>query len=213
MMIKYIFFDVAGTLLGKPLLFERLGSVLLEHGYNIDFTRLKFTHKILSEVIHFPDKTDKDFYDYFNAELLVCLGINPTQHLLDDIFGRCTYLPWEPFEDSYIVKELTQSIGVISNFNTSLKSKLIHHFGDVFRDVFVSEEVGLAKPNVAFYQYAIQRAGVKPEEILYIGDSMKLDIIPTQSLGMRSLLIDRDGLFMNSPFTINSLQYIKNHLN
>jgi putative hydrolase of the HAD superfamily len=213
MMIKYIFFDVAGTLLGKPLLFERLGSVLLEHGYNIDFTRLKFTHKILSEVIHFPDKTDKDFYDYFNAELLVCLGIIPTQHLLDDIFGRCTYLPWEPFEDSNIVKELNQSIGVISNFNTSLKSKLIHHFGDVFRDVFVSEEVGLAKPNVAFYQYAIQRTGLKPEEILYIGDSMKLDIIPTQSLGMRSLLIDRDGLFMNSPYTINSLQHIKNHLN
>lgn len=212
-MIKYIFFDVAGTLLGKPKLFNRLSLALQQQGYAIDNMRLKYTHKLVSEVIHFPDKTDKTFYDFFNSELLLCLGIPPTQSLLDNIFSNCTYLPWEPFADTAILKELTIPLGIISNFNTSLKEKLNHHFGNIFQDVFVSEEVGLAKPNIAFYRHALERVGLEPGEILYIGDSMKLDIIPAQSLGIRTLLIDRDAFFSDSPFAIPSFHHILKYLN
>jgi FMN phosphatase YigB (HAD superfamily) len=211
-MITYVFFDVAGTLLGKPQLFERYRASLLEHGYDIDINRLKFTHKLLSEVIHFPDKTDRSFYNFFNTELLLCLGITPADQLLETIFNNCTYLPWEAFIDSNVLKDINLSIGIISNFNSSLKTKLQNHFGNAFSDVFVSEEVGLAKPDIAFYKWALNQVGVPAEEVIYVGDSMKLDIVPAQSLGIRSLLIDRDGYFPQSPYSISSLHQLINHL-
>ena len=68
----------------------------------------------------------------FNSDLLYLLGIVPTEELVNAIFKSCTYLPWEAFEDTKILSELTVPIGVISNFNSTLKEKLNQFFGPVF---------------------------------------------------------------------------------
>ena len=80
---KYILFDVAGTLLYKPSFYNTVTQILRENGSVVDTLELKKVHKLLSEVIHFPDRTDKKFYEHFNAELLYALGIIPTVKLLD----------------------------------------------------------------------------------------------------------------------------------
>jgi HAD superfamily hydrolase (TIGR01509 family) len=211
-MVKYIFFDVSGTLLGKPILFFKINEVLLSHKYVVDLNELKFKHKLLSEVIHFPDRTDEHFYNYFNAELLRLLGIMPSESLLKAIFTNCTYLPWEKFDDTNTLTEIKVPMGIISNFNSTLKDKLNQFFGPVFKDVLVSEELGVAKPAIAFYESALERLQFKPSEVLYVGDSLKLDIEPASSLGIKSLLIDRDDFYSSSPFKIKSLVEIKKYL-
>lgn len=211
-MVKYIFFDVSGTLLGKPILFQKINEVLSSHGYNIAINELKFKHKLLAEVIHFPDRTNENFYNHFNAELLRLLGIIPTPALLKTIFTNCTYLPWEKFDDTQVLSEIEIPMGIISNFNTTLKDKLQQFFGSVFKDILVSEELGVAKPALAFYEKALEKLNYKPNEVLYIGDSLKLDIEPASSLGIKSLLIDRDDFYASSPFKIKSLVEIKNYL-
>lgn len=206
--IKYILFDVAGTLLHKPTFYKTFHLVLTEAGINVSHQDIKLKHKILSEAIHFPDRTTKDFYRMFNSELLFSLGVLPKEKLLNEIFERCSYLPWEKFEDSSILNELSLPFGVISNFNFTLREKLNYFFGPVFHQVLVSEELGVAKPNIEFYQKAIEMINIPPENVLYIGDSLKLDIKPALETGLNPLLIDRDGFYSNSDYRIESLKEV-----
>lgn len=211
-MIKYIFFDVAGTLLGKPSLYVIIQNTLKDFGYEISIEEIKQKHKLLSEVIHFPDKTDESFYLKFNTELLFLLGIIPTTALLDMIFKNCTYLPWEKFEDTSVLSELIIPLGVISNFNITLKEKLNVFFGPVFKDVFVSEELGIAKPNIDFYKKALDKISLSPSEVLYVGDSIKLDLEPALRLGIKTLIVDRENFYPNLKNRISSLKEITNSL-
>jgi putative hydrolase of the HAD superfamily len=211
-MIKYIFFDVAGTLLGKPSLYNNIQKTIEDFGHKVSLEDIKAKHKLLSEVIHFPDRTDEDFYKKFNSELLYLLGIVPQETLVNSIFKNCTYLPWEAFEDTKILSELNLPLGVISNFNTTLKDKLHSFFGSVFQDVFVSEELGVAKPNSGFYQKALDRIPFKANEVLYIGDSIKLDLEPAEKLGFNVLIIDRDDFYPNLKNKISNLAEITNYI-
>jgi FMN phosphatase YigB (HAD superfamily) len=211
-MIKYIFLDVSGTILGKPSLFEKMNDTLISFNHIVSPVELKYKHKLLSEVIHFPDRTDETFYNHFNSELLRLLGIVPNIELLKAIFESCTYLPWEKFDDTNILSEINIPLGIISNFNSSLKAKLLQFFGPIFQDVLVSEELGIAKPNVEFYQKGLDFIGCEANEILYIGDSLKLDIEPASQIGIKCLLIDRDNFYQSTFNKINNLNEIIHHI-
>lgn len=207
--MKYLLLDVAGTLLGKPTLLPKMIEVLARHGHTVDLKQLKYHHKIFTETIFFPDRTSEVFYQNFNRELLLSLGIIPTPALLADIFANCSYLPWVPFEDTAALQDIKVPMGIISNFNTTLKDKLEANFNVTFANVLVSEELGIHKPAVAFYQRALDQIGVAPQDIVYVGDSIKLDIEPALQLGMRALLVDRDGYFPNLPNRIRSFAELK----
>lgn len=207
--MKYLLLDVAGTLLHKPDLFTKINETLSSYGYLVTADKLKYNHKLLSEAIKFPDRTDAEFYTSFNSELLYSLGIIPTEELLNTIFKSCSYLPWEKFEDTKVLHEIEIPMGIISNFNSSLKEKLNQYFGPVFSDIFVSEEIGIAKPSTEFYQKALDKININPKDILYIGDSFKLDLKPALELGMKSFIIDRDNFYANNVNTIQSFSEIK----
>lgn len=211
-MIKYIFLDVSGTILWKPTIYQRISETLNDFNHSVSMEELKYKHKALSEIIHFPDRTDSDFYRYFNTELLRLLGIFPTDELVNAIFNNCTYLPWEKFEDTEILNKIDIPIGIISNFNSSLKDKLEDFFGSIFKDVLVSEELGVSKPNIEFYQKALKSIDCQPHEVLYVGDSMKLDVEPATKLGINCLLIDRDDFYKKSIYKISSLNEILQYL-
>jgi len=211
-MIKYIFFDAAGTLIWKPLMFERYKQTLMDYGNIVNLDELKVKHKLLSEVMIFPNKTNEIYYKTFNGELLCLLGIVPNDELLNAIFKRCTYLPWEKFEDTKILSNLKLPIGIISNFNSTLKYKINHLFGPIFSHILVSEELEIAKPDPEFYIKSCKAVAIQPENILYIGDSLKLDVQPALKIGMKPLLIDRNNYYTNSKFVINSLQELYNFI-
>jgi putative hydrolase of the HAD superfamily len=210
--MKYILFDVAGTLLYKPSFYTKIGEVLTAFGYTVDEKTLKYHHKILSESIFFPDRTNEEFYATFNSEFLYSLGIIPTNALLAAIFKACSYLPWEPFEDTTFLKEINVPVGIISNFNSTLKEKLKSFFDVTFADVFVSEELGVAKPSAEFYGKALQQIGIAPQDIIYVGDSVKLDLEPALKLGIKAFLIDRENYFPAQENRIFSLADLKKFL-
>lgn len=205
--LDYIVFDAANTLIHKPQLWVNISDVLQQHGHRIEVKTLRQRHKLLSEITDFPDRTSADFYRQFNEDLLLSLGIIPTDTLLDDLFSACSYLPWEAFEDTHILNQLPVPSVVLSNFNSSLTDKLDNVFGaKKFARIITSENETSRKPELAFYQTALQQLHTTPERLLYIGDSLKLDIIPAQTLGIKALLIDRDEIFTAFPNRLNSLE-------
>ena len=54
-----------------------------------------------------------------------------------------------------------------------------------FVDVVISEEIGLAKPDPAFFEVALARLGDPPrEEVLVVGDSLSADIVGAAAAGL-----------------------------
>ncbi|MDT0556047.1 HAD family hydrolase [Patiriisocius hiemis] len=204
--IKYILFDAANTLIYKPQLYINIQDILKNYGYNISLRTLQFNHKIVSELYTFPDITSEDFYSKFNVSFLESMGIVSSQELLNSIFFSCKNLPWEPYTDTKHLLNSTLPIGVLSNFNNRLASILSKKLpGIEFKNIFISESLGVAKPDLHFFKLALQEISLRPEEVLYVGDSMKLDIIPALKLGMQVKLIDRIGNFKVSQYRIATL--------
>ena len=190
-MIKSVFFDVANTLLEKPDLFRRMSAVLNTHGHAVSEIDLRAVHKFLSEAFVFPDKTSRDFYTEFNSHVLYALGIVPSDLLLTEIFEACTYLPWEPFADTNTLANLPVPMGILSNWDSSLRDKLKQHFSVDFKWILCSQDEGVKKPNPLFFKRMMEESGLQPDEIMFVGDSMKLDVHPALQLGVRAILIDR----------------------
>lgn len=56
-----------------------------------------------------------------------------------------------------------------------------------FKGTITADEAGAAKPDLAFFQYALKSVGARPEECLMIGDNLKADIIGAASAGIDSI--------------------------
>jgi putative hydrolase of the HAD superfamily len=51
----------------------------------------------------------------------------------------------------------------------------------------ISAEIGVAKPDVRVYEYALEKLGVKPAEAVFVDDVEK-NIAACQALGMHGVL-------------------------
>ncbi len=52
------------------------------------------------------------------------------------------------------------------------------------RAIFISDQIGIGKPNVKLYLKACETLGLQPEECMYVGDSPVNDIDPANEIGM-----------------------------
>jgi putative hydrolase of the HAD superfamily len=77
---------------------------------------------------------------------------------------------------------------------------------------FSSENESLRKPEIGFYEEILKKLKVKPSEIIYIGDSVKLDLEPALSIDINAWLIDRNNHYPNCSRKISSLFEIQNIL-
>ena len=50
--------------------------------------------------------------------------------------------------------------------------------------VFISDQLGISKPNPKLYVTVLRMLDRRPEEVMYVGDSLAHDIAPPRSLGM-----------------------------
>lgn len=79
-------------------------------------------------------------------------------------------------------------VGIISNGRTRQQHEKLSILGiDRWvgsEAVFVSEELGLAKPDPAIFRYACSHLGTFPERCLYVGDSFENDVPGAVAAGM-----------------------------
>ncbi|MDQ7780094.1 MAG: HAD-IA family hydrolase [Planctomycetota bacterium] len=50
--------------------------------------------------------------------------------------------------------------------------------------IFISDQIGISKPNVKLYLKACETLGLQPEECMHVGDSPLSDIDPANEIGM-----------------------------
>ncbi len=86
--------------------------------------------------------------------------------------------------------------------------------GKYFDRVFISELIGVQKPDVYFFEYAVRSLNASKNECLVIGDSFEADILGARNFGLDHVYYNvnyekHDGEVM---YEIHSLKELKNIL-
>ena len=66
--------------------------------------------------------------------------------------------------------------------------------GSLFTDIITSEEACAEKPQKAFFLYCAGVVGEKPEDCIFIGDNYRLDVLGSESAGMRGIYYQTEDL-------------------
>jgi len=95
-------------------------------------------------------------------------------------------------------------IGLISNGQRDLDEFATHHDLDV--DAIVGSKAhGRVKPHASIFIAALRALDVTPEEVTMVGDSYEDDIEGARAIGIRAILLDRDGLRPDAADRIDTL--------
>jgi putative hydrolase of the HAD superfamily len=68
----------------------------------------------------------------------------------------------------------------------------------LFDTVVISSEVGLEKPEPEIFALACERPGRPPQEWVFVGDSVVIDVEGAQEAGLHPVLLDRYARFPDS---------------
>lgn len=87
-------------------------------------------------------------------------------------------------------------LAIVSNWDTPL-NPLTERLGiaDYFDTITAShdERVKSAKPDPHIFNYTLAKVGVSAAEVVHVGDTYEADIVGARNVGIRPILIDRDG--------------------
>lgn len=103
---------------------------------------------------------------------------------------------WRPFPEVKSVlgslHERRYRLAVLSNWDSRLHPVLDGlGLGAFFEKVFVSAEIGWAKPSPEIFLHALSAMRCPPREAMMIGDTPADDILPAEALGLASYAAER----------------------
>lgn len=229
---KAVLFDWAHTLvdLGKEddrssfrLLYDRLSQT---NGSLPDYEELYASYrKLFYELIALSKQTQREacfehVLNYLILRYAMELGEKTTVRDLLHLYYVEMYRGRRVYSDTVPVLQALQGagirMGVISNttnpgFMKNFEREQIG-LAPYFEFALYSSELPYRKPHPSIFRLAIERMNLSCDDIIFVGDNLKMDIAGAQAVGMRGVWINRDGKSSNdsvSPdYEINSLEEI-----
>jgi len=93
-------------------------------------------------------------------------------------------------------------LGILANQPRSARADLDHTGISALCDgVWLSEAVGLAKPDPAFFRLALEDWGLAPGRVAYVGDRPDNDVAPARALGLTAVRLCRGPHAEQAPRT------------
>ncbi len=101
----------------------------------------------------------------------------------------------EPFPDVlpllHFLRKAGIRVGIVTHGWTAKQAEKLIRLGILPlvdpTAVFISDQVGISKPNPKLYALALRQMGLEAESVMYVGDNLSHDIAPPKSLGMRTV--------------------------
>ena len=93
------------------------------------------------------------------------------------------------------LKDKGIGLGVISNGPNDMQLRKLKAVGlyDEFDVVVTAERAGVAKPNVAIFEFALAEAGKQAGDCWCVGDNLQNDVLAANEAGLTGVLLDRGG--------------------
>ena len=214
-MLKAVLLDVDFTLFRPgpelgPEGYERAGS---RHGLALDPVRYEEARlgafadfEAHPELVH-----DEDVWIRFTEDIVRGMGGagDGARSCAIDIVRE-----WERHENFFLYDDALPALevlrahglrlGLVSNGQRDLDEFARHHGLDV--DVCVgSMRHGRVKPHRSIFESALRSLDAAPDEAAMVGDNVADDIVGARALGMRAILVDREGLHVGEPDRIDTL--------
>jgi putative hydrolase of the HAD superfamily len=214
MKIKALFFDAGNTLL-FPNRRRTLASLHERQVFPSEELLQEIERRTKREfdaLVESHAAIDHGFWQIYYAHLVEELGI-AEKSICSDLVARtrvsanwCDIRPGT--RDVLVQLGETYRLGVISNADGKIR-EILERCGiaDCFETIIDSGIVGAEKPAAAIFQAAVDSLGVTPNESLYIGDVYSVDYLGAAGIGMRSVLFDVAGAYIDSGLPrVESLQ-------
>lgn len=229
MAINFIWFDLGYTLVyqDREQVYVRY---LAEQGVNIPQEQVEEAYHLADKhfMRDYPGVLSKErdtFFPWYLGVLNHSLGLHfdltkQCRRILE-IQRELECVGWRSFPFTRPVlenlKERSYGVGLISNWDHTARDVLERNgLLPLLDEIVISSEVGIEKPDRAIFQLALERAGITPEESLYVGDNYYDDVIGSERAGMQSYLINRFGTLgieeLDSVQLISSIQELPQRL-
>jgi len=205
--LRAVFFDAGNTLLRMN--YAVIATQLVECGVSVSATdvqraewraRVRLDAALGARPIQHASTESASTSDLYAGLVLDELGVGD-QVVIDAVAAwRRAYNPpvglWNTAEpDAEAALRLVRGAGlgaaVISNSNGSVRAILNSLGLGAYLDfVLDSSEVGVEKPDVRIFRLALERAGLGPEEAVYVGDLYSVDVLGARGAGLAAVLLD-----------------------
>ncbi|WP_404407186.1 haloacid dehalogenase type II [Jeotgalibacillus malaysiensis] len=194
--IKAYIFDAYGTLFDVHSVMKELEELFPDHGEAISQTWRKkqveyfFLRQVMGRYKPF-DQVTRDSLVYAVKENGQSIDESQVEHMLEQYRQLKHYDEVEEVLQQLQGKELI----VLSNGSENMLDPLMDFSGlkSLFTDAISADEIKQYKPSPAAYAYALEKAGVKREEVLFMS-SNGWDISGAKSFGFHTAWINRSGL-------------------
>ena len=201
--LRAVLFDIDDTLVATSsfakIARRNAAAAMVEAGLNLP---LEEVVRELDEVIaefssnydhHFDkliQRLDVDLGDK-NQALVVAAGVVA--------YHDTKFKELRPFEDVIPLLRDLRAAGILTGIITHgwtvkqaeklIRLKLVQHFEP--NAIFISDQIGISKPNPKLYQTALRTLGLQAGEVMYVGDSPAHDVAPAKALGMIAVFSSR----------------------
>jgi HAD superfamily hydrolase (TIGR01662 family) len=202
--LKAVVFDVDYTLarpgpdLG-PEGYRRLGE---RHGLTLDPERYDDARReAFATLKRHPELDhDEEIWVLFTQRIIEGMGgVGDTYGAAVEMEGAWAHAHhFELYDDVLSTLEALRDrglkIGLLSNSARDLEEFVAHH-GLVVDAVLTSGVHGKTKPHETIFRRMLELLEIAPEEAVMVGDTLEDDIEGAHAVGMRAVLVDREGRF------------------
>ena len=212
-MVQAVFFDFYQTLcFHRHSLSENLERIAERYGVNINWERFETAMESLFAGTSAPAPTT----DYSLLELLMTVITRECEFIREvGIEQHVEQIGWELLQSGHyffaansatlyddVIPTLQHfrdegfKLAIVSNWDTPL-DPLTERLGiaEYFDAIVASHDarVRSEKPDPHIFNYALAAVNVSAEEVVHVGDTYQADIVGAEGVGIRPILLDRDG--------------------
>jgi putative hydrolase of the HAD superfamily len=209
--LRAMFFDVGGTLIRPwPSVGAIYVAVACRNGLSVTPEQMETAFRESWKALKGPGLTVSR-KDWWRDLVYRTLG-QENEACFEELFERFARAEaWRVYPD---VEETLRDVrargvhmGIISNWDERLRPLLKEiDLARWFDSITVSCDVGVEKPDAAIYQEALRTAGVSAQEAVHIGDSANEDVRGAEAVGMKAVLVKRDGAGDESDVCVRDLR-------
>jgi putative hydrolase of the HAD superfamily len=159
----------------------------------------------------------EEYWHKWDSLVLKHLGMADNEELAETVqskwfdFVGCKPYP-EVTEVFSKLKDRGLRLGLISA-GYEAEINLILRKADLSQENFCiivgADTVKETKPSPDVFRYALCKLNVKPDEALFVGDHIDMDYYGAKAVGMRSLLINREGTVTNDKCDVERIRSLR----
>ncbi len=141
---------------------------------------------------------------------------------VEDLFEKGVAMGAYPVDGAYELLDYLSKkyeLYIVSNgFRFVQESRLkIGDFNKYFKGIFVSEDIGIQKPDTRFFDYCYKKINSPPKnELILIGDNLHADILGGNNFGIYTIWFNKNSeentTEISPSYTVEKLADIKNIL-